>query len=299
MNQDASSGDALALGRALADTMGADLVVVNVYPKTWDFVGPAHVDAEWQQFLREESHETLVWAQQELSDREGVTYATHPNRSSGVGLREVAVERDAQMVIIGSAPGGSNGRIHGGSTSDQLFHGSSVPVVVAPQGYAKWAPAKINRAVVAYQSTRQSEHCIDVAVRALERAKLDPATNMLVFSIVQRVTRIYGSRLGRHAEDQVLNALREQTQEALDEAIARVADDAGNAVVVPTEILEGDNVMKALGRYDWDDADLMITGSAGGGPVRRVFLGDMTYKLLRGSTIPVAVLPRSSAPSDS
>lgn len=298
VNQDAASSDALALGSAIAQTLDADLVVVNIYPKSWDFVGPAHIDAEWQSFLVEQGNETLNWAREELDGREGVTYVLHPNKSSGVGLGEVATNRNAQMIVIGSAPGGSNGRINGGSTSDQLFHGSPVLVGIAPQGYIKWAPERIKRAVVAYQPTQQSDHCVDVTLRAIAKAGLNPSTSMLVFSIVQRVTRIYGSRLGRHAEDQVLNALREQSQDSLNTAIARVAEDSAPDVSFSTEILEGDNVMKALGRYDWDDADLMITGSTGAGPIRRVFLGDMTYKLLRGSTIPVAVVPRSAAQDD-
>lgn len=294
VNQDAPSSDALALGCAIANTLKADLVVVNVYPKTWDFVGPAHVDAEWQKFLVEQGNETLHWAREVLDGREGVTYLLHPHRSSGVGLREVAADRGAQMIVIGSAPGGTNGRIHGGSTSDQLFHGSLVPVGIATLGYEKWAPEKMDRAVVAYQPSRQSDHCVDVTIRALTKAGLDPATSMLVFSIVQRVTRIYGSRLGRHAEDQVLAALREQSQEALVQALARIPEDSHRPVIVATEILEGDNVMKALGRYDWANGDLMVTGSTGAGPIRRVFLGDMTYKLIRGSTVPVIVIPRAA-----
>ena len=63
----------------------------------------------------------------------------HPHRSSGVGLAEVASSRHAQIIVIGSAPGGSSGRIHGGSTSDQLLHGSPVPVAIAPHGYREWA----------------------------------------------------------------------------------------------------------------------------------------------------------------
>ena len=297
VNQEPASSDALALGCALAATLNADLVVANIYPKAWDFVGPAHVDAEWQKFLVDQGNETLAWAREELDDREGVTYVLHPNRSSGVGLTEVAQERGSQMIVIGSSPGGSKGRIAGGCTRDQLFHGSPVPVGIAPQGYARWAPPAIKRAVVAYQPNGQSDHCLDVTIRSLKLNGMDPVTQMLLFTIVQRVTRIYGSRLGRHAEDQVLTSLREQSQESLDTALERVGGDLGDQAIagnVPTEILEGDDVIKALGRYDWDDADLMVTGSTGTGPIRRVFLGDMTFKLIRGSTIPVVVIPRGA-----
>lgn len=289
----AASSDALALATALATSLDADLVVANIYPVAYNYVSPAHVDAEWQGFLIEQAHEALAWAREQLGDRERVSYVIHPHRSSGIGLAEIAAQRHSQIIVIGSAPGGSDGRINGGSTSDQLLHGSPVPVAIAPHGYREWAPPAIARANVAYQQTQESDHCLDITVDALRRNGLDPSQRLQLFTVIERVTRIYGSRLGRNAEDQVLMALREQAESALAVAEQRVSDLTG-PVAVPKIILEGDNVTMALAKYDWDDADILVAGSTGAGPIRRVFLGDMAYKLIRASTIPVMIIPRSA-----
>lgn len=297
VNQGSSSSDALALGSALATALGAEIVVVNIFPVAYNYVSPAHVDAEWQGFLLEQAEESLNWARHELGERDGVTYVMHPHRSSGAGLIEVATKRHSQIIVIGSAPGGSEGRISGGSTSDQLLHGSPAPVAIAPHGYREWAPAEIARANVAYQQTPESDHCLDVAVGALARQGKDFSTSLRLFTVLERVTRIYGSRLGRHAEDQVLIALREQAEQALAKAGERLRTEAPADSIgedVPTLILEGDNVTNALAKHDWDDADILVTGSMSSGPIRRVFLGDMTYKIIRAATVPVLIVPRSA-----
>ncbi len=298
ISQGASSADALALGTALSHALDADLVVVNVFPVAYNYVSPAHVDAEWQGFLIEQAEESLAWAREQLGNRDRVSYVIHPHRSSGVGLAEVATKRHSQIIVIGSAPGGSEGRISGGSTSDQLLHGSPVPVAIAPHGYREWAPREIACANVAYQQTRESDHCLNVTVDALARHDRNLTTTLQLVTVLERVTRIYGSRLGRHAEDQVLIALREQAGAALAKAVARVQPVAAGDDQIPTLILEGDNVTNALAKHDWDDADIIITGSTGAGPLRRVFLGDMAYKIIRGATIPVMVVPRSATPKD-
>ena len=295
VTQGASSRDALALSVALANALDADIVVTNVFPVAYNYVSPAHVDAEWQAFLVEQADEALAWARDELGDRDRVSYVMSAHRSSGVGLAEVATKRHAQLIVIGSAPGGSEGRIAGGSTSDQLLHGSPVPVALAPHGYADWAPSEILRANVAYQQTRESDHCLEVTVEALRRRGHDVASKLQLVTVVERVTRIYGSRLGRHAEDQVLFTLREQAEAALAAAVARVQAETGAASEISTVILEGENVTNALARRDWDDADILVTGSTGAGPIRRVFLGDMAYKIIKASTIPVMVIPRSAS----
>lgn len=294
VTQGNSGSDALALAVSLATALDADIVVVNVFPVAYNYVSPAHVDAEWQGFLIEQAQETLEWAREELGDRDRVSYVMHPHRSSGIGLAEVATERHSQIIVIGSAPGGSQGRISGGSTSDQLLHGSPVPVAIAPHGYGEWAPREILRANVAYQQTRESDHCLKVTVDALQRGKRDLAQTLQLFTVVERVTRIYGSRLGRHAEDQVLVTLREQAETALNAAVMRLSPSSESSPNIPTMILEGENVTNALAKRDWDDADILVVGSTGAGPIRRVFLGDMAYKIVRASTIPVMIVTRSA-----
>lgn len=288
-NNEPSNRDALALGQALASTLGANLVVATIYPVAFDYPGAGHVDAEWRAFVIEQAEETLAWARKHVTNPDDVSFVAHGHRSSGVGLSQIAAKRGAAIIVIGSAPGGSEGRITGGSTADQLFHGAPSPVAVAPQGYHCWAPEEIHRFVVAYQRTRESDHCLAATLEAYRRSDMAGRVQLHVLTLVERVTKIYSSRLGHNAEDQVMATLREQAAVGLRHA-SKVAAEAG--VEATTSVVEGDKVVTSLSKFDWHSGDVFVLGSTDTGPIKRVFLGDMTYKLIRAATVPVVVVPR-------
>lgn len=291
VTQESQSRDALRLAEALATTLRADLVVAHVFPLQFDFAGPARVDAEWRAYLLGESQETLDWAKAQLTRPEDAVFVMHSNRSSGTGLIEVAEARGAGVIVIGSAPGGSEGRINGGSTADQLLHGSPVPVAIAPHGYRNWAPDSLRRAVIAYRDTKEARHCLDVVMNGLKLRDLQTGIGVQLVTVIEKVTRMARSRIGPHAEDQVMMVLNEQSEAALASARQFAAE---QGIVADSEVLEGDNITQSLAKFDWEDDDLFVMGSTGAGPLRRVFLGDMTYKLLRAATLPVIVIPRSA-----
>ncbi len=58
------------------------------------------------------------------------------------------------------------------------------------------------------------------------------------------------------------------------------------------EVVVGDDVTSALAQVSWQQGDLFLVGSSTRGPVQRVFLGDTTFKLVRGASTPVLVAPR-------
>ena len=291
VTQESQSRDALRLGEALAATLKADLVVAHVYPLQFDFAGPGRVDAEWRAYLLEESQETLDWAKSHLARPDDAVFVKHPNRSSGNGLIDIVEERGAGIIVVGSAPGSSEGRINGGSTADQLFHGSPVPVAIAPHGFRNWAPDTLKRAVIAYRDTPESRHCLEVVTTGLKLRNLQAEVAVELITIIQKVTRMARSRIGPHAEDQVMMVLNEESQAAL-AAGRQFAAEQG--IVADSEVLEGDNIIQALAKFNWEDDDLLVMGSTGAGPLRRVFLGDMTYKLLRAATVPAIVIPRGA-----
>ena len=110
-------------------------------------------------------------------------------------------------------------------------------------------------------------------------------------TIVRRTTRIYTTQLGADAEDEVLAVLRADAEAALAAALALVPPE--QAAYASGEVLAGDDVTAALLRFAWRPDDLLVCGSSTLGPVRRVLLGDMTFRILRGSPAPVLVMPRS------
>ena len=96
--------------------------------------------------------------------------------------------------------------------------------------------------------------------------------------------------IGRDAEEAFLATVREDARAALDKAVASLP--AG--VEASEELLEGDTVDE-LAALDEHEVDLLVCGSRGYGPVRRVLLGGVLRKLIRRAACPVVVVPRGAA----
>lgn len=286
---DAAGDDAVALGIAAARTFHGVPVLTHIYATPYDYPSMATVDAEWRAYLREQAERVVHDAREglgELTDVPRVETTVHGHRSSGMGLAEVAQSRGADYIAIGSAPGGSADRLQTGSTADRLFHGSPVPVLMAPHGYRRICPDRIGRLVVAYQLTPESERAADLAPQVAAAGGVP----LHLVTVIERVRPFYGTGLGPEAELPVLQALREEAASAL----ARAAETAVAAGIddVSYEVVEGAGIASALARVSWRDDDLLVIGSSGRGPLRRVFLGDMSFKLLRAAPVATMVLPR-------
>ena len=286
---DAGSDDAAALGLALARTVGATPVIAHIRPEAWQVVGAGRVDAEWDRYLDESSRAVVDRAVERHGEgcRDlGAVTVVGRHRSSGTGLEKIAVRRGSDFLVIGSAPGGVRGRIESGSTAEHLMHGSTVPVAIAPLGYAEQAPQRLGRLVVAIETTQHQAQLGPTVELALTHG-----LRVVFVTIVRRTTRIYTTQLGADAEDEVLAVLRADAGRALASALALVPPE--QAAYASGEVLSGDDVTAALLRFAWGPDDLLVCGSSRLGPVRRVLLGDMTFRILRGSPVPVLVMPRT------
>jgi nucleotide-binding universal stress UspA family protein len=104
------------------------------------------------------------------------------------------------------------------------------------------------------------------------------------------MTRILGARIGRDPERAVMRALVEHEEAAQ----ARFAEASG--LPVTGEVVQGDTAGRAMSRFDWQDSDVFVAASSSLGILSRVFLGDLTHKLLRACTVPAVVLPRGFDP---
>lgn len=288
INPDSSDSDGMALGSLLARALGATPVLAHIYPTNFDYPSMAHVDVEWVAYLQEQAALLLEEAKAKFCARFGwddveVVMAGH--RSSGRGLAELAQERESTLIVIGSAPGTSLGRFGIGSTADKLLHDSPVPVATAPVGYAREGVERIGRLVVAFQNTAESLATLISGAELAERAGLP----VRVLTLLIR-HRMYGSNLGADAEEMVLRQILEDTVAAQEEALSEITITVPTDTVTPT----GDSVRAAMQRVDWEGDEVLLLGSASGGGLRRVFLGDMTYKLLRATPVPAVVMPRNT-----
>jgi nucleotide-binding universal stress UspA family protein len=107
------------------------------------------------------------------------------------------------------------------------------------------------------------------------------------------VTLVISSGRRARIEEEMLVRLRDQAAADL-HAAARGQRPAGRPAGRPVEVevLEGRNVAQALGTTSWLPGEMIICASSDTGPLRRVFLGDTSIKIVRASTCPVMILTR-------
>ncbi len=268
--------DAVALAARLARATGDPLIVACVYPEggrpSLDDAAAVHGPAA-----------KALEAARALAEEVAAEYRTVPSGSPARGLAELAEEEDAALVVVGSHRGGAFGRVASGGTAERLLHGSGCPVAVAPRGYRQRATDKLRRVGVAFADTPDGHEAVRYAAELAARSGL-PLTLYLVVSVH---ANWFVPEAVRPEEETVPVEVRQDYQEALDRALAGLPE----GVQATGELLYGE-VVDELSMVGERGADLLVCGSRGYGPVRRVLLGTVSAALVRQASVPVLVVPR-------
>jgi nucleotide-binding universal stress UspA family protein len=290
---DERGDDALALACLVARTAKAKLTVANIHPPAWPARGPGSVDAEWVAYLKEQSEAALEQARQRMADarvpKKDVDFVVHSNRGSGRGLLEVAKDVGAGLIVVGSAPRGRRERIAIGSTADQLLHGSPVPVLMAPRSWAEDTPKRFDRLTVAYWRRPAAEP-------ALSAAAAFAGSLGLPVRLVTLVLRPPGLAAKFRNADGVMERQFAQAEKDLAHAAKVLGESAEVDVEVDTEAVGGAGIAKTLGSVDMLRGEVLAVMSSHDGPLRKVFLGESSGKIVRAASCPVMVLPRGMTP---
>jgi nucleotide-binding universal stress UspA family protein len=275
--------DALAFGLVWCGSTGDVPIVATVYPEEHP-LGAGRVDAEWAAHVRERAVATLAGARQVAG---AVAQYRHiASTSAAHGLADLAEDVGAAVVILGGSRGEARTSGVLGSTTDRLLHGATVPVTVVPEGWTAPDSTRITRIGVAFVDTRDGHEALRVAIRAAARVP----TRLTVYTVMARSSEHYSYIAGRADETEFYDAAQESYQRALDYAIAGVPAE----LAARSELLRGD-VVDELSALGPDDVDLLVCGSRGYGPLRRVLLGGVSSRLVRRSRLPVTVVPRAAA----
>lgn len=270
---DGSDGgrDALELARTIAVEDGeANVLVVTVMP-----YGPLPADFEALAGDAVAAAEPLfAEARERLSELNIETRGFGGGSPAGV-MTELAEGEEIDLIVVGSPHRGAFGRALIGSVADNLLHGSPRPVVVAPRGYAGERHEPFRRIAVGHDGTPEA----DAALRAAEALALRSNALIDVLTVLAPPATTPGPVGYVPTEppepDKILNRAIHSVDERLG-ATGRRLDGP------PARMLAG----------ACEDADLLVVGSRGYGPVLRVLLGSVSTRLIHIAPCPVLVIPR-------
>jgi nucleotide-binding universal stress UspA family protein len=257
--------DALALGRQLADMTGAELVVAGVFP------GGAGDPDEHVRRIEDAAHSV------------GAAAEVVSSSSAARGLHDLAEAIGADIVVVGSCHRGVFGRVLAGTVGTELLHGAACAVAVAPRGYRDQMSTAPRAIVVGFDASAEAGRAL---MAGWELARRAGATLRLVSAAVPPTPSAVHPGIPSHdLHEAICNGLSESLAEA------RATVPAG--VEVQTKLVTGDAVGALTDAARRTEA-LLVVGSRGHGPVRRVLLGSVSAKLVRRAPCPVIVTPRGA-----
>jgi nucleotide-binding universal stress UspA family protein len=267
--------DALALGAGVAVALGGPLIVTSVYPS--DSVLSPVPTTELRAEAERIAGDGLEW----LPDPVEADALALPAASPARGLHDLAEERHPAAIAVGSSHRGALGRVLAGTGATQLLSGSPCPVVVAPRGLADGAPVGLRRIAVGFDDSPESWN-------ALQRAAALAAASGASVRVVHALSPL---TLPPNAPLSPADIELERRR-AGERATARAVASLSKAVTPESRLVTG-NPVSVLEAEARDEIDLLVLGSRGFGPLRRVLLGSVSAELMRQAPCPVMVVPRS------
>ena len=258
--------DAVALAHQLA-APGARVTVANIYRSaSWPpGSGGMFLDdrrAEAQAFL---AHERDRWP--------GTTTVCACASTVGRGLHELAADRGADLIVVGSTHRGIPGKVFIGDDTRAAFYGAPCAIAIAPHGHAT-AETALGRIGVGYDDTTESHRAL-AAARSIAEST---GAGVIVMWVVGREEVRQKAPLPADWPSATA-ALVDQAQRSLDaiDGVAGIAVSGG-----PRE---------ELTRLA-DEVDLLIVGSRGYGPLGCVLHGSVSSYLERHVSSALLILPR-------
>lgn len=268
--------DALALADRLARTFGGHLIAVHAHSCEYLISRGNEED-----FPAMHASATKMLATE--LERAGVTARAivMADDSPGHALHLAAERHHGDLIVVGSAHRGRIGRVFAGDVTAGTLYGAPCPVLVAPRGYAQHG-GELHTIGVGFDGSVESRAALALARSVAEGA----GARLRVIEVV--VPPEPGGPFPAYRPDWTEHA-RIRREEA-EERLEAVLGDLGE--LATGDVAFGDPARELA--YEGNHLDLLITGSRGYGPIRRVMLGSTSHKLVHEAPCPVLVLARTA-----
>jgi nucleotide-binding universal stress UspA family protein len=264
----ANGRDAVALASRLADP-AAKPTLVHVHPGEFH---PLHAITPALLADEERASEKLLEDERAATGVDAeILSVVAP--SPGAGLHRLAEERRADAIVVGSCGRGAFGRAMIGDDTRAALNGAPCAVAIASRGYAAH-PSPLANVGVAYNGSPESETALACA-RELAAAGGAGVYALEVVSLPSYAfTGIIAPPLGDSLDQMLVEAKQR---------MGNLADVHGDAVYG----LAGEE-LAAFG----SQVDLLVVGSRGYGPIKRLVLGSTSSYLERHARCSLLVLVR-------
>ena len=256
-----ASRAAVRFATRLGQTLAADVVAVSGYPV------PPHVfgkgasdgtDAALAADARADADRTLA-----ALDEDGVSNRLVRAGEPARALIEAAEELDAAAIAVGTHHAAGLGRLSPGSTGARLIHGAPCAVAIVPSTAAQ---GELRTVAVAYDASEGARTALGLASR-LARSL---SARLVLISVIDPLA---GSRFETTQDDD--ERYRSAVVAEADQAAQELAPELDVEVRTVTGA-PGEAVAAAC-----KEADLLVAGSRGYGPLRAVLAGSVTTRRAR------------------
>lgn len=262
--------DAIALASRLLSP-GGELTLANIHGGGFNPMHPStparlsQEEAASMELLEREREQAQVQAQ----------LLSHTASGPGRGLHDLAERRQADLLVVGSCSRGPFGRVLLGDDTRKSLNGAPCAVAIAARGYGD-DPAPLATIGVGYDGSPESEVAL-AAARELAGRDRALVRALEVVAIPNYAFTGFGAP-----------ALGESIETMLGEANERMAslrDVEGSA----SYGIAGEE-LAAFG----EELQLLVVGSRGYGPMKRLLLGSTSDYLQRHARCSLLVVPRPS-----
>jgi nucleotide-binding universal stress UspA family protein len=233
-------------------------------------------------YEREVADRLLAEAKTLVADGVEATYIRVDSGSAAHRLSDLVEPQEGDgvsLLVLGSRRTRGMRRTFPGSTADRLLHGAAAPVAMVPWGYADTEQRPLATVAVAFVGTPEGRVAFQHAALIAEHL----SARLVVLTVVPDTRVVPGLGESRLFEE----ASRQGYKQSLDAVLAT----APPGLQTEGRLLPGP-VVDALSDLTYDDCDVLVCGSRGHGPVRRVLLGGVSSRVVRHSKVPLIVVHR-------
>jgi nucleotide-binding universal stress UspA family protein len=203
--------------------------------------------------------------------------------ASAAGALQTEAEREgADLLVLGSSHRGAVGRVLVGSVTKEALHGAPCPVAVAPVGFHRQAGgARLARIAVGYDVAAATRDALTAGVTLAK----ETGAELRVVGVADTAAALAGGASPAMSYPAIVKARLDAAEESVAQALAALPE----GISASSEVCDGRVAEKLL--EVTRSVDLLVLGSRGRGPVRRLVLGSVCDAVVRAAACPVLVVP--------